>query len=191
MKESIVQTVKFDAKLDKSFLWQNYLWSHPVADFDSNPEQSSQILTFVLQSCHTVGTTVTIDSFLFGRAPFSIDSAYEIKIFRDLWKHTDYTEIDSIYDIPTDRKFDNVIAVGSHSFKYMTVTQYVDIIEYLLRLTKSGGHLIVCLPKLHFQFHRLKYQPHDILTQVNQQISGEIIGSLDTPQNFYLDIKNE
>lgn len=191
MNESIVQTTKFDQVTDQDFLWQMYLGSHPLADFTpENQQQATVITNFVCQYRHFPGTTITIDSFLIGPQEFSIYHAYELEAFQPLWQKTDCTIIPTIWHVPPEQH-DRVIAVGTHSFKYMTVEKYVEAVEHLLTRTKPGGHLIVCLPKLHFQYHRLRYQPQDIITEVNKRISGKIVNSLDTAQNFYLDIEHE
>jgi hypothetical protein len=191
MNETVVQTTKFNNINNTEFLWNMYYGSHPMADFKSNPAEARGILQFVAQSCKFPGTVVTVDSFMSGQATFDVDQAYELEAFKGLWPESYSTIIPTMWHVPTEIKYDNVIAVGSHSFKYMTLDRYVEAVEHLLKLTCSGGHLVVCMPKLHLQYHRLRYKPVDLIDQLKTRIAATISNSVEFYKDFYLKITNE
>jgi hypothetical protein len=191
MNEQIVQTTKFNNITDTAFLWNMYYGSHPMVDFKSNPAEATGILQFVAQSCKFPGTVVTIDSFMSGQATFDVDRAYELDAFKDLWPESYSTIIPTMWHVPTDATYDNVIAVGSHSFKYMTLDRYAEAVEHLLKLTRPGGHLVVCMPKLHLQYHRLRYKPVDLIGELRNRVTATVANSIEFHKDFYLEIINE
>ena len=188
MSEPIIQTTKFDQITDQDFLLEMYIKDHPAINFYDNAEQANQITNFVVESCVQNGTTVAIDSFLINHATLAIDDYYEFDSYKNLkfFENIICQGIFSIYNIPTIKKYDNVIAIGHQSFKYMTVEQYVSMVEYLLKITTDSGNLVICLPKLHFQYHRLRYKPQEIISQINQQLSRNVVSCLETYYDFYL-----
>ena len=191
MNETIVQTTKFNNITDTEFLWNMYCSSHPMVDFKSNPTEAMGILQFVGQSCKLPGTVVTIDSFMSGQSAFDVDRVYELEAFKDLWSDSDSTIIPTMWHVPTDTKYDNVIAVGGHSFKYMTLDQYAEAVNHLLKLTRPNGHLVVCMPKLHLQYHRLRFKPVDLISELRNRITATISNSVEFYKDFYLEITNE
>jgi hypothetical protein len=168
-----------------------YYGSHPMVDLKSNPAEATGILQFVARSCKFPGTVVTIDSSMSGQATFDVDQAYELEAFKDLWPDSYPTIIPTMWHVPTDVTYDNVIAVGSHSFKYMTLDRYAEAIEHLLKLTRPGGHLVVCMPKLHLQYHRLRYKPLDLISELRNRVTATISNSVEFHKDFYLEIINE
>lgn len=188
MSEPIVQTTKFNEIDNKDFLWKMYFGTHPVADFDQRPIEATVILKFICEAIKLPGTVLAIDSCLFGRVPFNITKSYELEAYNRLLPDYSATVIPTLWHTPTDKTYDNVIAVGSHSFKYMTVDRYAEAINYLLKLVDPDGSLIICMPKLHFQYHRLRYQPIELLRLVGERITGSIANSVELEQDFYLEI---
>lgn len=188
MNEPIVQTTKFNEIDNKDFLWKMYFGTHPVANFDQRPVEATMILKFVCESIKLLGTVVTFDSCLFERAPFNVTMAYELEAYDRLLPDYASTVIPTIWQMPTDKKYDNVIAIGSHSFKYMTIDQYAVAVKHLLNIVNPDGSLIICMPKLHFQYHRLRYQPIELLHLLEERITGSIASSIELEQDFYLEI---
>jgi S-adenosylmethionine:tRNA ribosyltransferase-isomerase len=84
---------------------------------------------------------------------------------------------------------DNVIAVGTTSFKYKTLSEYANIVEHLLQITQPSGCAVVCLPKLHLIYHRLRYQHKDLPSELSKIISGSIVDSIELDHDFYLKIQ--
>jgi hypothetical protein len=168
-----------------------YYGSHPMVDFKSNPAEASGILQFVAQSCKFPGTVVTIDSFISGQVAFDVDQVYELEAFKDLWPDSGSTIIPTMWHVPTDTKYNNVIAVGGHSFKYMTLDRYAEAVNQLLKLTQPSGHLVVCMPKLHLQYHRLRFKPVDLIGELRNRITATISNSVEFHKDFYLKIINE
>lgn len=191
MNEPIVQTTKFNNVTNTEFLWNMYYGSHPMVDFKSNPADATGILQFVAQSCKFPGTVITIDSFMSGRATFDIDQAYELEAFKAIWTDNHGTIVPTMWHVPTDVEYDNVIAVGGHSFKYMTLDRYAEAVEHLLKLTRPNGHLIVCMPKLHLQYHRLRFKPVDLIGELRNRITATVANSVELQKEFYLEIINE
>jgi hypothetical protein len=182
MNESIVQTTK--EITDDEFLRQSYIRSHLLA----NVELCSELIEFIKQSQKS-GTRVTVDSYLSGI--LDVDRVYEFTMYAHLQKDSTVTIVSDLWAIPVDQTYDNVIAVGLPSFKYKTITEYAECIDHLLKITSHGGILVVCLPKLHLQYHRLQYQTIDIITQLKKLICGTITDLIELEYNFYLKIQNE
>jgi len=185
INESIVQTTK--EIVDDVFLRQSYARSHLLANVDSCSE-SLLLLEFIKRSL-TSGTTLTIDSYLSGI--IDVDQIYEFSEYANLWKDSKVSIVPDLWAIPVNQTYDNVIVVGLPSFKYKTISEYADCIDHLLKITSHAGILVVCLPKLHLQYHRLQFQPVDIVTQVRELVCGTITDLIELEYDFYLKIQHE
>lgn len=184
MNESIIKTTKGFAT--NEFMWKSYASSHLLAN---TTHRDFIVLQEFVKVSQRPGTRVTVDSYLFENFEFAADQAYELEQFAKCWVNSEVTIVPDITAIPVVQQYDNVIAVGTASFKYNTLSEYANCVEHLLRITHPGGCAVVCLPKLHLIYHRLRYQPGDLITELSKIISGSIVNSIELDHDFYLKIQ--
>lgn len=182
MSESIVSQTRPNDITDIDFLWKMYQNTHPLADTPTR-----ELINFIIDNskgqCAVVDSYYeTIDSLV------NVVGVYELQLYTALWSKDSRVQLIRTIHDSLSTSYDTIIAVGIHSFKYMTLAEYVDTVKHLFNYVRPNGNLIVCLPKLHFQYHRLKYNPYDIVSEVNNLINGHIVKTLETKQNFYLNI---
>lgn len=182
MNEPIVQRTKGIAT--SKFLQQSYVGSHLLA----NGDYSTPLLEFIIKA-QVPGTVATVDSYLFDTAEITVDQAYELEVFAACWPDSLADIVPDLLAVPVTQEYANVIAVGQWSFKYKTPSEYAEYIEHLLKITQHNGSLVVCLPKLHLNYHRLQYQPQDLITELNKLITGSITESIELGHDFYLKIE--
>ena len=94
--------------------------------------------------------------------------------------------------MPTDVMFDNVVLLGSESFKYMTVAEYCETVSKFLDTAIINGNAIVCLPILHLQYHRLRYNEQQIVKKIDQTfVNYSVQDVYQDHTEFYLKITRE
>jgi hypothetical protein len=69
------------------------------------------------------------------------------------------------------QRYDQVIILGEFPFKYQTTDQYTQSILSYFSMMKERAVMLTCLPMLHHCFHRLKYQPMDVVAQIDQALN--------------------
>lgn len=185
MNESVVKNTRPDLVKDFEGKWQSYYSTHALARNNKDLQQ------FVDANTRT-GTTVSVDSF----APsVTADKHYEFERNSIIWEHQKYAPVELIKTLnkmPTDVMFDNVVLLGSVSFKYMTVPEYCKTVAEFLETLIINGNAIVCLPMLHLQYHRLRYNTQQIVKHIDQTFVNYRIQDVYRDQTeFYLKITRE
>lgn len=185
MNESVVKNTRPDRVKDFEGNWQRYHATHALARNDTNLKK------FVDANTST-GTTVSVDSF----APsVTADLHYEFERNSMIWEHQQYAPVEfikTLNQMPTDVMYDNVVLLGSESFKYMTVPEYCETVCKFLDTVLINGNAIVCLPILHLQYHRLRYDTQQVVKHIDQILVDYHIQDVHRDQTeFYLKITRE
>ena len=101
-------------------------------------------------------------------------------------------DLKTLNKMPTDVMFDNVVLLGSESFKYMTVPEYCKTVAEFLDTVIINGNAVVCLPILHLQYHRLRYNTQQIVKHIDLTFANYSIQDVYRDQTeFYLKITRE
>jgi hypothetical protein len=160
MNESIVKNTRPDAVAEFEGNWMRYQATHALSRNNAGLEQ------FVKQNTST-GTTVSIDSF----APRVVATChYEFERNRIIWEHQSYDPVEFVkvaHKLPDNSGYNNVVWLGAESFKYMTVPEYCEYVSSVLDCQLTTGNAIVCLPLLHLQYHRLRYNTQQIIKHID------------------------
>lgn len=146
---------------------EQYRATHPLLRFR---KISDSMVNFVSDSL-LPGTVVSVDSCPWA-LKISSDQVYELKTYQDLLdKDRSIVFLDSIQDLPQNQSYDNLLLCGITEFKYQPWQQAVNTV------TKIGSgcsrRIIVALPITVLFFHRLKYNYHDIIQQINQTFAQQ------------------
>jgi hypothetical protein len=185
MNESVVKNTQPGLVTDFEGNWQRYSATHALA------RNNTDLKRFV-DANTGIGTTVAVDSF----APsVTADKHYEFERNSIIWEHQKYEPVELIKTLnkmPTDVMFDNVVLLGSESFKYMTVPEYCKTVADFLDTLIINGNAIVCLPILHLQYHRLRYNTQQIVKHIDQTFVNYSVQDVYRDQTeFYLKITRE
>lgn len=168
MNESVVKNTRPDSVAEFQGNWQRYQATHALTRNNLGLEQ------FIANNTQT-GTTVSIDSF----APrVTATRHYEFERNRMIWEHENYDPVEFVkvaHKLPLDTVYNNVVWLGSESFKYMTVPEYCQYVSTVLDLYLSTGNAVVCLPILHLQYHRLRYNSQQIIKHIDETFGSYII----------------
>jgi hypothetical protein len=160
MKEPIVKNTRPNEVTEFEGNWMRYQGTHALT------RNNVGLAQFIKQNT-TTGTTVSIDSF----APqIAATRYYEFERNRVIWEHQSYDPVDFVQiadQLPQDGGYDNVIWLGAESFKYMTVAEYCEYVSSVLASQLTTGNAIVCLPLLHLQYHRLRYNTQQIIKHID------------------------
>jgi hypothetical protein len=160
MNESIVKNTRPDSVAEFDGNWMRYQATHALSRNNVGLEQ------FVKQNTST-GTTVSIDSF----APrVTATQHYEFDRNRIIWEHQSYEPVEFVQvaeKLPANGGYNNVVWLGAESFKYMTVLEYCQYVSSVLDSQLTTGNAIVCLPLLHLQYHRLRYNTQQIIKHID------------------------
>ena len=185
MNESVVKNTQPDLVKDFEGNWQRYHATHALT------RNNTDLQKFVDANTST-GTTVAVDSF----APsVTADRHYEFERNSMIWEHQQYAPVEFIKTLnkmPTDVMYDNVVLLGSESFKYMTVPEYCKTVAEFLDTVIINGNAVVCLPILHLQYHRLRYNTQQIVKHIDLTFANYSIQDVYRDQTeFYLKITRE
>jgi hypothetical protein len=149
-----------------------YRQTHQLARdyYKIKKHRASKLLPWVLSHMQDK-STLLLDSFYpalvdhFTQADY-YEYDYQKNVFRD-------SEVKFIKN-PTEitQRYDQVIVLGERPFKYQTTDQYTQSILSYFPMMKERAVMLTCLPMLHHCFHRLKYQPNDIINQIDQSLNA-------------------
>ena len=185
MNESVVKNTQPNLVKDFEGNWQRYHATHALS------RNNTDLKRFVDANTVT-GTTVAIDSFAPG---VTADKHYEFERNSIIWEHQKYAPVEFIKTLnkmPTDVMFDNVVLLGAESFKYLTVPEYCKTVSEFLDTAIINGNAIICLPILHLQYHRLRYNTQEIVKKIDQIFVNYSVQDVYRDQTeFYLKIIRE
>ncbi len=142
---------------------QQYKAAHPLLRFR---KISPHVLEFVKNSL-APGSIVSADSFPWA-LKINVDHIYELKMFEHLYKKSQsILFLNSMVDLPSNVKSDNLILCGISEFKYKNWWEVVDTVVHISNA--SQHRIIVALPITVLFFHRLQYTYNDIIDKICQR----------------------
>jgi len=173
MNEQIINITRPNDRYDRRWRtdWMLYRQTHQLARdyYKIKKHRDSKILSWILAHVKDK-STVILDSFY----PALVDHFTQV----DCYEHVDQQNIfqatgTKFFENPTEitQRYDQVIILGERPFKYQTTDQYTQSILSYFPMMKDRAVMLTCLPMLHHCFHRLKYQPNDIVAQINQSLN--------------------
>jgi hypothetical protein len=142
---------------------QQYKAAHPLLRFR---KISPHVLAFVKNSL-VPGSILSVDSFPWA-LKIKVDHIYELKMFEHLYKKSQSISfLQSIVDLPSNVKSDNLILCGISEFKYKN---WWEVVDSVIHISKSSQHrIIVALPITVLFFHRLQHTYSDIIDKISQR----------------------
>lgn len=169
INEPLISTTRPNHRYDQRWRtdWFLYRQTHQLARdyYKIKQGRTTELLPWLLNNTANI-STLSLDSFYPALVThFDQIDCYEYCYHENLFRDTQRKLCQNPQQIT--QKYDQLLVLGEQNFKYQTTAQYTQLLLKYFDLLNNKGVIIICLPMLHHCFHRLRYQPQDVLNQIN------------------------